>query len=155
MIVDTIMPSISPRYPDLEQYQTVFDIAFGIGKHLDSFAKSFSEPFCYYYMEWPDWLLMEGTTYIMIQRFPQNGAMTGMANFLDHVTHVEGGNIRFNLQDLMPLNVYTMAELKHIVSNSALRGITHFYEDDHHELTTEELKLRVASLDIDINWMEG
>jgi hypothetical protein len=64
------MASINPRFPDLIVNQTIFGIAFGIGTHLDRFAKSFANPDAYYYLEWSDWLLIRDGVYIMIQRFP-------------------------------------------------------------------------------------
>ncbi len=125
-----------------------FDIAFGVGEHLEDFALSFSNRYVYHFQYWPDKLITDpdGGSLLSL-RFStiRQDIPKVLSNLKNKFLNV---NIHFNLQGLTnsELDSTTMFELNQVMSNPDILKRTRFYDGIGNELTGDVLKKRLAEL---------
>lgn len=128
-----------------------FDIALGVGEFLQAFAYSFSNPFAYYFKEWPDQLITDPLdTSSLLQLMNRNAFKQAFPIVMDRIKNREVSvrTIRFNLQGLTDPHSesLTMFELGFILKEDALTQLTRFYEGASLELETMLLDKRLSNL---------
>lgn len=137
--------------PLIAPNNTFIDIALGVGELVITFAKSFYNPYAYYWAEWPDDLLqLPDQPEQIMELANQRLARQYIIIILERLSNqwIPQCTIRFNLQGLSnpTIESVTMMELKYILNNPALLAMTRFYEGIGHELVGENLQERLATL---------